>query len=47
MLRHFIESSDFNEREYDDLFRLAADIAKNPSPASAKSAGLSVTSKEP
>lgn len=31
MLRHFIEPSDFNEREYDDLFRLAADIAKNPS----------------
>lgn len=30
MLRHFIEPSDFSEREYDDLFRLARDIATNP-----------------
>ncbi|MDD7363241.1 MAG: aspartate carbamoyltransferase [Peptoniphilus sp.] len=30
MLRHFIEPSDFDKREYDALFRLAADIASNP-----------------
>lgn len=30
MLRHLIEPDDFTSREYDTLFRLAADIAENP-----------------
>ncbi|MDY3119029.1 MAG: aspartate carbamoyltransferase [Peptoniphilus sp.] len=30
MLKHFIEPDDMTEREYDDLFRLAQEIASNP-----------------